>query len=192
MMGHTDVVYCCAFSTNDVRIVSCSADHRVKVCPLLWLSYWLEVSWICIFCLGPLWRKYSDSNVERLLCITNYRDVTFQCGSYLLLSLVFNEWGFSNKNDTCYLYPLLWKWYVTQSCAEKRAVYQFLFRFGTAVMEKNYWLSVATTKKYSSACFHQMTRKLFPALLTRLSRYWYYFTPYTSVGIFFILFLYNS
>ena len=89
--------------------------------------------------------------------------------------------------------PLLWKWYVTQSCAEKRAVYQFLFRFGTAVAEKNYWLSVATTKKYSSACFHQMTRKLFPALLTRLSRYWYYFKPYTltSVGIFSMLIFYT-
>lgn len=142
------------------------------------------------FSFGPFVKKYSDSNVERLLCITDYRDVTFQCGTYLLLSLVFNEWGFSNKNGTSYLYPLLWKWYVTQSCAEKRAVYQFLFRFGTAVAEKNYWHSVATTKKYSSACFHQMTRKLFPALLTRLSRYWYYFKPYTltSVGIFFILF----
>ena len=43
------------------------------------------------FSFGPFVKKYSDSNVERLLCITDYRDVTFQCGTYLLLSLVFNE-----------------------------------------------------------------------------------------------------
>ena len=48
------------------------------------------------FSFGPFVKKYSDSNVERLLCITDYRDVTFQCGTYLLLSLVFNERGFSN------------------------------------------------------------------------------------------------
>ena len=77
MMGHTDVVYCCAFSTNDVRIVSCSADHRVKVCPLLWLSYWHGSILNLYFLFGPFVKKYSDSNVERLLCITDYRDVTF-------------------------------------------------------------------------------------------------------------------
>lgn len=32
LTGHSDVVYCCAFSSNDARIVSCSADHTVKVC----------------------------------------------------------------------------------------------------------------------------------------------------------------
>ena len=34
MTGHSDAVYCCAFSSNDARIVSCSADHTVKVCVL--------------------------------------------------------------------------------------------------------------------------------------------------------------
>ena len=31
LTGHSDAVYCCAFSSNDARIVSCSADHTVKV-----------------------------------------------------------------------------------------------------------------------------------------------------------------
>lgn len=31
LTGHSDVVYCCAFSSNDAKIVSCSADHTVKV-----------------------------------------------------------------------------------------------------------------------------------------------------------------
>ena len=35
LTGHSDVVYCCAFSGNDARIVSCSADHTVKV----WIHY---------------------------------------------------------------------------------------------------------------------------------------------------------
>lgn len=31
LTGHSDAVYCCTFSSNDARIVSCSADHTVKV-----------------------------------------------------------------------------------------------------------------------------------------------------------------
>ena len=31
LTGHSDAVYCCAFSSNDAKIVSCSADHTVKV-----------------------------------------------------------------------------------------------------------------------------------------------------------------
>ena len=32
LTGHSDAVYCCTFSSNDARIVSCSADQTVKVC----------------------------------------------------------------------------------------------------------------------------------------------------------------
>ena len=35
MTGHTDALYGCAFSSNDARIISCSADHTVKVCAVL-------------------------------------------------------------------------------------------------------------------------------------------------------------
>ena len=35
LTGHSDAVYCCTFSSNDARIVSCSADHTVKV----WILY---------------------------------------------------------------------------------------------------------------------------------------------------------
>lgn len=40
------------------------------------------------FLFGPFVKKYSDSNVERLLCITDYRDVTFQCGTSMNEDLI--------------------------------------------------------------------------------------------------------
>lgn len=49
LTGHSDVVYCCAFSSNDARIVSCSADHTVKVCILCYCEKYLSLSYLQLF-----------------------------------------------------------------------------------------------------------------------------------------------